>query len=243
MSDFLFACIEEAKKAGLYAESRPQGANPNLPSLFSIIDNEIDDCSFKPATDDNEQLPTHEVVDMIPVEISCSATLSDIPPLPSVNERLGRDNPGEVDTSAEYLAELKKILRQETLYKETISKLSSELHRLRRNHGFELRLLQKTVSQVSMRDSKDIKKTAELAERLIKVSTERDFLHKEIFRLEERVLFMKQYLMDYPNDSSNSLIVLGSRGEYKLTCSTLPITIVEMTTEENVEEFDLLQDA
>ena len=244
MSDFLFACIEEAKRAGLYSGIKYETNAPPLATLFTILDCESEDYSQAPVEASLLVTPTfHE--ENVHDEVRHS--FADTPPwcIPDTQK------PGEasrIENAPECLAQVRNLLRQEALFKETIAKLSSDFHRVRRNHGFELRLLQKSINHGSSKDSKESRKIADLSSSLIKVSTERDFLQKEIFRLEEKMLVMKQYLMECMNDrttpgtTGSEVVVVGVRNVMKLTATQTPkieIAIPEVYDAENIQEFDL----
>jgi chromosome segregation ATPase len=101
--------------------------------------------------------------------------------------------------------EIRSLGKQLDLCKQTISKQAADLSRLRRNHGFDMRLLQKTINNLQHNISKDSKSQAELAERVIKLSTERDILKLQESSSEEQSLTLKQSLISVMNER-NQLI-------------------------------------
>jgi hypothetical protein len=206
MNDFLLACIEEAKKAGLYDGGKQKAYVNSVPASFTIID--LDSPSGDAVESDIEpaQLSEYETKSLTSLN-KCP----DVPPLPDseVNKApVSIQRPQ--DSSSDYLLELRNLLHQETLLKDTIAKQASDFHRLRRNHGFELRLLQKAINNGCVRGQKERSETSLLSERLIKVITERDHLQTELIRLDERMLNLKQCLMNSVKELNKSALAAGA---------------------------------
>jgi hypothetical protein len=190
ISKLLLACIEEAKKAGLYGDSSAQ-IKYNIPTTMTIIDSdthisEPSESSFMGEITRNESEQ----------HVGPFSALPDNPPLDPAYENnvSARD---KREPTVDFRIELNRLLQSEGILKATVDKQGNELSRMRRNHAFELRLLQKAFSGITHRDSGLQRETGELAEKLVKTINERDSFQKELFKLESQILLAKQFIINH----------------------------------------------
>ena len=196
MSQFLLACIEEAKRAGIYSDDLPRVICSDMPASITILDTDAiplpQDCH---AYDGQKDL---QDIDAKPIPKTDDA---DVPPLPVVTPKCQLATCKHTE-QCELAEEVTNLHKQLKLSAATISQHVSEVARMKRNHRYDLRLLQKTVLSAP---AKDMKAMNDLNQRFIKLSTERDMLAAKEIQLEEQSLALKHYVISLVNER-NELI-------------------------------------
>jgi hypothetical protein len=196
MSQFLLACIEEAKKAGIYTDDPSRVMCSDIPASITILDTDTYPCTQNLHASDGLREMNMQMVNPI-----CTTEKADVPPFPPApldsvpSERMGPQ-------ARELAEEVMSLHKQLKLSAETISQQVSEIARMKRNHGYDLRLLQKTVLSSP---SKDMKGLNDLNQRFIKLATERDMLASKGIQTEEQLLALKHYVITLVNER-NQLI-------------------------------------
>lgn len=202
MSQFLLACIEEAKKAGIYTDDPSRVNCSDIPASITILDTDTYPCNENLRASDGLREMNMQMV--IPI---CTTEKADVPPSPTAP--LDSVASERVDPQALELAEeVMSLHKQLKLSAETISQQVSEIARMKRNNGYDLRLLQKTVVSSS---SKDMKALNDLNQRFIKLATEKDMLASKGIQTEEQLLALKHYVISLVSERNKLIHKLENR--------------------------------
>lgn len=239
MSEFLNTCIEEATKYGFYTSpaSHSQLAIGEPAATMTILDSE----GYMTSRDTRSQTQ-HPLRDNLREILNTiySEGEADVPPLShtcaSLSQQMVIEKPAETNESATDIetriqalcTQLSQRDSECNELRELVEQASRQVSRLKRNHAFEIRALQKT-----QRDRDPKSGNSELSTRFAKVVSERDSLVSERISLASENTFLRQALNALVSDRNriasdyNRIVKLGqSSGTSHVSAHVAPQVLV-----------------